>query len=93
MIALLLLLTLWQPGPLAPAPLPSVWWAEGLGARPAVVVEGGAGGLVDCFDDGAGLATLRCTIFAQGDWRRVLADGQVIAERGRIYLPIVRGAP
>jgi hypothetical protein len=59
---------------------PLVCYAEGLEAPPAVVVEGGAGGLSNCADDGSGV-TLRCVVWAQGEWRRVMADGVTVALR------------
>jgi hypothetical protein len=51
-------------------------------------VEGGAGGLANCEDDGAG--GLRCVLWAQGDWTRVEADGVVVAaRRWETYLGVV----
>jgi hypothetical protein len=64
-------------------------YAEGLEAWPVVVVEGGAGGLANCEDDGAG--GLRCVLWAQGGWWQVRAGGQVVATRCpcRVWLPSV----
>jgi hypothetical protein len=68
---------------------PLVCYAEGLEAPPAVVVEGGAGGLANCEDDGAG--GLRCVLWAQGEWTRVEADGVTVAARCpcRVYVGVV----
>lgn len=63
-----------------PEPSPLVCYAEGLEAVPAVVVEGGRGGLANCEDDGSGV-TWRCVVWAEGNWQRVEADGVVVAER------------
>jgi len=71
------------------APAASWWFAEALAAPPVVVVEGGAGGLGLCEDDGSGI-TLRCTAYAQGEWREVTADGVRVATRWRVALPMMR---
>jgi len=76
-------------GELRAAPAASWWFAEGLAAPPVVVVRGGAGGLGLCEDDGSGI-TLRCTLWAQGDWRAVTADGVLVATRWRVALPMMR---
>ena len=76
-------------GEVRDAPAASWWFAEGLLEPPVVVVEGGAGGLGLCEDDGSGV-TLRCTASAQGDWREVTADGVLVATRWRVALPMVR---
>ena len=76
-------------GEVRAAPAASWWFAEGLVAPPVVVVEGGTGGLVWCEDDGSGV-TLRCTAYAQGDWRAVWADGVLVAGRWRVALPMMR---
>jgi hypothetical protein len=83
-------------GELRPGTDASWWWAEGLAAEPVVTVVGGEGGLNDpCEDDGAG--TKRCTVYAQGCWRRVVADGEVIAARippaCPVYLPLAGRRP
>lgn len=77
----------WQPGP-RPATIsePVTWWAEGLPAPPVVAIEGGQGGLSSCSDDGAG--ALRCVLWAQGAWSRIAADGELVAERVRLALPM-----
>jgi hypothetical protein len=68
---------------------PLVCYAEGLEAPPAVVVEGGEGGLSNCVDDGSGV-TFRCVVWAQGEWRRVEADGVVVAaRRWELYVGMV----
>jgi hypothetical protein len=59
----------------------ATWHAEGLSAVPAVVVEGGTGDLANCEDDGRGAETLRCVVWAQGAWSRVVAGGAVLAQR------------
>jgi len=79
-------------GELRDAPAASWWYAEGLAAAPVVVVEGGAGGLVWCEDDGSGV-TLRCTLWAQGEWREVTADGVRVATRWRVALPMIGARP
>jgi hypothetical protein len=68
---------------------PMSCYAEGLVQPPAVVVEGGAGGLANCEDDGAG--GLRCVLWAQGAWTRVEADGVTVAARCpcRVYVGVV----
>jgi len=76
-------------GELRDAPAASWWFAEGLAAPPVVVVEGGAGGPGPCEDDGSGI-TLRCTAYAQCDWREVTADGVLVATRWRVALPMMR---
>jgi hypothetical protein len=76
----------WTCGPEAE---PLVCYAEGLAAAPLVTVEGGVGGLSNCEDDGSGV-TLRCVVWAQGEWRRVTADGVVVAaRRWKVYLGVV----
>ena len=75
-------------GELRDAPAASWWFAEGLAAPPVVVVEGGAGGLGACEDDGSGV-TLRCTLWAQGEWREVTADGVRVATRWGVALPMI----
>lgn len=67
---------------------PSFCWAEGLPAAPLVLVEGGEGGLVQCVDDGSAV-TLRCTLYAQGPWARIVAGDQVVASIQRTYLPAI----
>ncbi len=79
-------------GELRDAPAASWWFAEGLAVAPIVVVAGGTGGLGACEDDGGGI-TLRCTAYAQGDWREVTADGVRVAGRWRVALPMMRGRP
>jgi hypothetical protein len=59
---------------------PLVCYAEGLEQPPAVTVEGGRGGLANCADDGSGV-TLRCVVWAEGAWVRVVAGGVVVAAR------------
>jgi hypothetical protein len=59
---------------------PLVCYAEGLEAPPAVTVEGGRGGLSNCADDGSGV-TLRCVLWAEGAWSRVVVGGVVVAAR------------
>jgi len=76
-------------GEVRDAPAASWWYAEGLAVAPVVVVEGGAGGLGACEDDGSGV-TLRCTLWAQGEWRAVTADGVRVATRWRVALPMMR---
>ena len=76
-------------GELRAAPAASWWFAEGLAVAPVVVVRGGTGGLGLCEDDGSGI-TLRCTLWAQGDWRAVTADGVLVAARWRLALPMMR---
>jgi hypothetical protein len=69
---------------------PMSCYAEGLSDPPAVVVEGGAGGLSNCEDDGSGV-TFRCVLWAQGAWTRVAADGVTVAARCpcRVYMGVV----
>jgi len=76
-------------GEVRAAPAASWWFAEGLLEPPVVVVEGGAGGLGLCEDDGSGV-TLRCTLWAQGEWREVKADGVRVATRWQVALPMMR---
>ena len=75
-------------GEVRDAPAASWWFAEGLLEPPVVVVEGGTGGLGACEDDGSGTA-LRCTVYAQGEWREVTADGVLVATRWRVALPMI----
>lgn len=83
----------WQPCPAGPTlASPATWCAEGVPAEPAVLVEGGAGGLANCVDDGSAV-TLRCVIWAQGDWARITADGLLVAERHRLGLSLLGGPP
>jgi len=77
-------------GEVRDAPAASWWFAEGLAVAPVVAVRGGAGGLGLCEDDGSGANTLRCTLWAQGDWREVTADGVRVATRWRAALPMMR---
>lgn len=73
---------------------PLVCYAEGLEQTPAVTVEGGRGGLANCEDDGSGV-TLRCVLWAEGDWWQVRAGGVVVAERCpcRVYVGQVGRQP
>lgn len=68
---------------------PSVWLAEDLPAPPATTSVYGGTGSVYCVP-GAEPDRYRCTMLAQGLWRRVIIDGQVIAERQTAFLPVVR---
>ena len=79
-------------GELRDAPAASWWFAEGLAVPPIVVVRGGAGGLGLCEDDGSGI-TLRCTLWAQGEWREVTDDGVRVATRWRVALPMIGARP
>jgi len=79
-------------GEVRDAPAASWWFAEGLAVAPVVAVRGGAGGPGPCEDDGSGV-TLRCTLWAQGEWREVTADGVRVATRWRVALPMMRGRP
>jgi hypothetical protein len=67
----------------------ATWHADGLPSVPAVVVEGGEGGLANCEDDNS--EALRCVVWAQGAWSRVVAGGWVIASRCPcvVWLPMV----
>lgn len=81
----LTLATSWQVGELRPAPDASWWWGT-FADPPVVTVVGGQGG-VHCTTMDA--PPVVCVAWAQGDWHAVLSDGVPIAERPRLYLPLL----